>query len=269
MARKKREEGSAGAPWLNTFADLMNLLLCFFVLLFAYSSPDEEKLDQIATSLSGGKYSIFTGQGSIIDNSIFISTGMKQLDQYLEYEQQNNDMNIVDNGGSAPDFINQYLSELKNKTNELYDELSDMMEQNNIENQVDISMDPNFQYVRFSLKGSILFDSGKAELKKDALPLLNKLGDILRVYKGYRIEIEGHTDNEPISRGIYFSNDYLSSARAISAATYLIKEKGMDPKTLSWTGRGEYDPIADNSTEEGRQKNRRVEIKIYSDILED
>lgn len=266
MARKKKEEESAGAPWLATFADLMNLLLCFFVLLFAYSSPDSEKLERIAASFSGGNFSIFSGEGSLIGNGMLVSTGIKQLENLEEYKDT--EFSIKENNGASPDFINQYLSELENKTSELYDELSDMIEKNNIEEQVNISMDPNFQYVRFSLNGSILFDSGKADLKSDAMPLLSKLGDILRVYKGYHIEIEGHTDNRPISNGTYLSNDYLSSARAINAATYLIREKGMDPKTLSWTGRGEYDPVASNDTEEGRQKNRRVEVKIYSNILD-
>ena len=78
--------------------------------------------------------------------------------------------------------------------------------------------------------------------------------------------VEGHTDNVPIVKSIYSSNEMLSSARAINAASYLIEEKKLDPKMLKWTGRGEYDPITSNSTAEGRSKNRRIEVKIYNNI---
>jgi chemotaxis protein MotB len=128
-------------------------------------------------------------------------------------------------------------------------------------------MDPGYQYVRISLSGSILFDSGKADIKPDAVMIFSKLGDLLQVYKDYHIEIEGHTDNVPVNRNnTYKDNNWLSSARALNVAAYLIEKKGLNPKTLSWTGRGEYDPVASNATPEGRAKNRRVEIKIHNNI---
>jgi chemotaxis protein MotB len=68
------------------------------------------------------------------------------------------------------------------------------------------------------------------------------------------------------SKHTYKDNNWLSSARAINVATYLMDSKGLNPKTLSWTGRGEYDPVASNATPEGRAKNRRVEIKIHNKI---
>lgn len=263
MARKKRaEESSAGSPWLNTFADLMNLLLCFFVLLFASSTVDADKYEQIVTSMSGS-FSIFSGGGSAIENGMLISTGIKQLDKLDDYEETASD--AVDEGDNSG-YLEEYLAEQKESTEKLYDKIVDLADKSNISDNLQISVDPSFQYVKFSLNGSILFDSGKAELKTEAVPLFSKIGDILRIYKGYHIEIEGHTDNVPINNSNYSSNNWLSSARALNVAMYLIDEKGLDPKTLSWTGRGEYDPVASNGTEEGRKKNRRVEIKIYNDI---
>ena len=90
------------------------------------------------------------------------------------------------------------------------------------------------------------------------------MGDILKVYSGHFIDIIGHTDNVPMRSSKYASNMELSSARAISTAMYLADSKGLDIKKLSWTGRGEYEPIAKNDTAEGRAMNRRVEIRIYN-----
>lgn len=267
MARKKKqEEASAGSPWLNTFADLMNLLLCFFVLLFSFSSVDADKYEQFAKSMSGG-FSIFSGGGNAFENGNLISTGIAQLnnlDDYTTNVGKDNDSESDNEDGS--DYMDAYIADKKEASEKLYNDLANLAEKNNIGDEVEISMDPNYQYVKFSLNGSILFDSGKAEFKKEAIPIFSKVGDILRAYKGYRIEIEGHTDNVPIKSSQYPSNNWLSSARAINAAMYLINEKGLDPKTLSWTGRGEYDPVASNGTPDGRSKNRRVEIKIYSEI---
>ena len=115
--------------------------------------------------------------------------------------------------------------------------------------------------------GEIMFDSGKADIKSEARDILSKIGDILKLYEGYRIKIEGHTDNVPIRRGGQFSSNLeLSTARASSVWEYLTDVKKLNPRTLEAAGRSEYDPIADNSTEEGRRKNRRVEFKIYTDF---
>lgn len=92
----------------------------------------------------------------------------------------------------------------------------------------------------------------------------------MKNYDGYRIAVIGHTDNVPVRRGSkYDSNMELSSARASVAARYLIEEKGIDQTKIEWTGKGEYDPVADNSTEEGRIQNRRIEIRIYNSMNSD
>jgi chemotaxis protein MotB len=265
--QKKSEEPSAGAPWLNTFADLMNLLLCFFVLLFASSNIDAEKYEQIAASLSNN-FSILQGGGSAIKEGQLISTGIKQMDNLGEYEDTMGEASKETGGNSdsTNELDMKLLEEKKEVSETMYDELADLSEKYKVNDDMEISIDPNFNYVKLSLSGSILFDSGEAKIKADALQLFSKVGDILKVYDDYKIELEGHTDNVPIRNSKYESNNWLSSARALNAATYLIEKKGLSPSTLSWTGRGEYDPVASNSTEEGRAKNRRVEIKIYNDV---
>lgn len=118
--------------------------------------------------------------------------------------------------------------------------------------------------MELTLKGSLLFDSGSAVLKEDVYPVLDQVGVILERYAEGTIEIEGHTDNVPMSSARYANNNELSDARALSVFDYLVAHTALNPANIKHSGRGEYVPVADNSTEEGRAKNRRVEIRIYN-----
>ena len=109
-------------------------------------------------------------------------------------------------------------------------------------------------------------DSGSTLLKDEALPVLDQVGLILERYADGTIEIEGHTDNVPMSGAKYSNNDELSSGRALSVFNYLLGSTNLNPANIKHAGRGEYLPVADNATAEGRSKNRRVEIKIYNSL---
>ena len=98
------------------------------------------------------------------------------------------------------------------------------------------------------------------------MPVLDKVGVILDRYASSVIEIEGHTDNVPMSGAKYSNNDELSSGRALSVFNYFVENTTLEPVNMKHAGRGEYVPIADNSTPEGRAKNRRVEIRIYNSL---
>ena len=98
------------------------------------------------------------------------------------------------------------------------------------------------------------------------MPTIDQIGVILERYGLYGIEIEGHTDNVPMNGGKYENNDVLSSYRALSLFNYLTQNTSIDPASIKHSGRGEYAPIADNSTPEGRSKNRRIEIKVYNSL---
>lgn len=109
----------------------------------------------------------------------------------------------------------------------------------------------------------VLFNSGKAELRQSSFEKLDKIADVLNTtVKDLSVGIEGHTDDVPIQRSGWKSNWELSSARALSVLHYLTQTSNVSPGRLSATGYGEYRPVADNVTPEGRQKNRRVEIVI-------
>ena len=127
----------------------------------------------------------------------------------------------------------------------------------------DIEIDFTSQYVELRLNGTILFGSGKADIRGEAVAFMNKLGDILKEYENCLIEVVGHTDNVPISNSKFANNTELSCFRAISVVEYLQNEKDIPAINLQPSGRGEYVPIASNDTPEGRAQNRRVEIKIH------
>lgn len=280
MARKKKEEAPApGSPaWMATFGDLMNLLLCFFVLLFSMSSVDAAKFDALAASLSQ-TFSIFTAGSTAIGDGVLISNGVSQLNELSEYfnstgqtadsdettDQMDNKDSEDDKQWSSISSAEAYLEDQGLKESEqLAEKIEEALSENNMSDTVDVQF--TAQYVELTLKGALLFDSGSATLKEDVLPTLDKVGIILQKYSTGTVEIEGHTDNVPISGGKYASNSELSSARALSVFNYLIDTTSLNPAYIKHAGRGEYVPIADNSTKEGRAKNRRVEIRIYNSI---
>jgi chemotaxis protein MotB len=130
-------------------------------------------------------------------------------------------------------------------------------------------VDFNAEYVQLSLSGAILFDSGKADFPEDAYPIMDKISAILEQYDSNIIEVEGHTDNVPISSQQFESNDVLSMYRALTIADYIRDHTSLNPAHVKSSGRGAYVPVADNSTAEGRARNRRVEIKIYNSYNSD
>ncbi|MBP5179064.1 MAG: flagellar motor protein MotB [Lachnospiraceae bacterium] len=302
MAKKKQEDPPKGSPaWMATFSDLMNLLLCFFVLLFSMSSVDANKWEEVVASMTSA-FSVFEDGSTTIGEGTLVGMGTTQLSNLDEYysslgqksedngdeyrdkpgekdqgsDDQKNDGKTPDDSqgeGKKEDIeigegkLTEALEAANWKeTTEMVDAISEMTERYNISGLMEVGMDVNGKYVELTISGSVLFESGSAELKKECLPLLSKVGDILKVYSGNNVQVIGHTDNIPMKSQTYSSNDILSSARAISVSHYLINEKGVSVEHISWTGRGEYDPIDTNSTAEGRARNRRVEIRIYNSL---
>lgn len=275
MARRREEEPPKGSPaWMNTFSDLMNLLLCFFVLLFSMSSVDEEKYNELVASLNN-TFSIFEAGATAIGDGILISNGVSQLnelDKYINSTGKTADSSVdgekLEENDKSPEAIERELEEMLEqqqlKENELLAEMvQETVNENGMTEQIEVSF--NSQYVQLTMKGALLFDSGSAEIKEESKEVLGKAGVILEQYGvGSTIEIEGHTDNVPISSQRFASNEELSSARALSVFYYLTDNTSLNPMRLKHAGMGERVPVADNSTSEGRSKNRRVEIRIYN-----
>ncbi|NLK97226.1 MAG: OmpA family protein [Epulopiscium sp.] len=248
MARRKpEEEVKQGAPeWMNTYGDMVTLLLTFFILLFSMSTVDIAKFRAFINSMEGS-IGILPG-GSTIGDGSEIGNGINQLPDLEKLLSETTEkMNL------------KSLEELK----KMHSDLENYIQENNLTEKVDAKLGD--YYVTLTFKDGVLFDTGKANLKPEAIEVLDKLGIQLSKYPNNRIRFEGHTDNVPIRTAQFPSNWELSAARAIAVAKYYIDELSFNPKQFSTEGFGEYSPIADNSTAEGRAKNRRVEIKILSE----
>lgn len=312
MAKKKEKPAEEGSPaWMATFSDLMNLLLCFFVLLFASSTQDAEKIMRIVNSFNPQSYSILeSGAVSLVEGQI-ISGGVTQLpgiESFLEYigvsvEAKGNNDDIAASGADKgeedkdtsveepDDVVGTYPEETKPETEteqeelsdealkeqmdekgleqseEMYDEISEVSESYDIDDR--IVMNFNSQYVSMDLNGALLFDAGQADIRSDAKVFMQRIAAILEKYRDSIIEIEGHTDNIPISSGKYESNRYLSTARANKVLEYVEEHADLIDANMKAAGYGEFRPVASNATEEGRAKNRRVTIKIYNQLATD
>ena len=227
-----QEEVEEGAPlWVVTFGDLMSLLMCFFVLLLSFSEMDRKKYRMVSGSMA-------QAFGIQREKPVFESPkGQKMIAK--EFDQA-----IVST--KIEESIQPIIDELQDE----YEELKGAVELEIGEDTVTIRM-----------MGETTFDTGKAELHPAFRPLLKKIGDVLGQTKG-EIIIAGHTDNIPLSGGMFGSNLGLSMARAGSVAGHLLRTTSIDPKRLSTMGFGEYRPLASNDTARGRRKNRRVEIIV-------
>lgn len=276
MAKRKQEEPPKGSPaWMSTFSDLMNLLLCFFVLLFSMSTVDAEKFELVVQSLQS-TFSILPSGGSTIGDGELISSGVSMLEKFDIYF---NSSSALPKGDEEPDdsvtnpdttvTTEEAQETLENagltESEQMAEQVSRLLQSYGLENQVDVEF--NEYYTLINLNGALLFNSGEATIREEVLPVMEKIAVILNNYTNNLIEIEGHTDNVPPAAGEQYSdNDILSMYRALNVANYIRDNTTLDPAHIKSSGRGSYVPIADNSTAEGRAKNRRVEIKIYNSL---
>ncbi len=281
MAKRKEQPPDGGSPaWMATFSDLMNLLLCFFVLLFASSTMDEGKLQKIAASFENMSFSIFPQgeinlvEGQIVSGGVTQLPGIESLLEYIgkaseatgdEIDQKTTGRGDTENDkDSIEEILEKMEAESLEQSEQMYEDISDIVESYSIEDKIVI--DYNSQYVQLDLNGAILFDSGKAEILDEAKGLMQKVASILVKYKDCIIEIEGHTDNVPMKNNKYESNRDLSTARANKVYEYLIVQENFIDSNIKLAGYGESRPVESNDTADGRAKNRRVVIKIYNQL---
>ena len=275
MAKRKKDDGgAAGGSWIDTFADLMNLLLCFFVLLFSMSSVDVDKFEALVQSLEHS-FSILPAGGASVGDGQMVSAGISHLMLLDEYYKPEANSSSLENAGqekeqeevkeekdSEEELKEEYLEAALKESEEMAEDIEEGLAEKMIADYVDL--DVNAQYVLLTLNGALLFDSGESQIREDALSLVNKLALLLESFDSNLIDIEGHTDNVPIHNARFESNDVLSAYRAFAVKDYILGNSSLEAGKIRATGCGEYNPIADNATPEGRARNRRVEIKIYN-----
>ena len=254
---------------MSTFSDLMNLLLCFFVLLFSMSTVDSDKLEQVVASMQS-KISILPAGGSSIGDGEMISAGVRQLefmDSYYNSMANSAAKDSIEQNEGKNSVQEEYEKQELSESEEMAEQIQKEIDRANLTDQVEV--DFNAEYVQLKMNGALLFQSGEADLVPQAKPIIDKIGKILEGYNKNIIEVEGHTDNVPIHSSRYENNEVLSMYRALSVTERLREKTNLKKKYIKFAGRGAYVPVADNGTPEGRAQNRRVEIKVYNSYNSD
>lgn len=240
MGKKKKSSGSelTGDEWLGTYSDCVTLLMTFFVLLYSMSTVDSEKVRAISEA-----FSAMSG---------------KSADSILQYDMYEGSQPVLGGESKVEDLLEQ--SEETDKK-QMYDKVKEYLEENQLDTVIDVAKDENG--ISLQIKDSVLFESGKADLINGSKSVLDKIDELISSIPN-PIIIEGHTDNVPINNSIYSDNWDLSASRASNVLRYFTGTKGEDPTRFSVSGYGEYKPKVDNSTDDNRAQNRRVNIIIVS-----
>lgn len=227
MARqKKAEQPPAGAPaWMTTYGDMVTLLLCFFVMLLSFSTIQEAKFHDAVSSLKGAFGVLKNPESVIMKPEVVVPRAETNEWQEMLHELQK---------------VRQVLAE------------------QGLAEEVHLSIEK--EGVTIQISTPMLFEPAKADLKAEGARVLDRLAVAL-LELDTEIRVEGHTDNVPISSEQFPSNWELSAARAVAVLKYLIGQ-GLPPQHLAAVGYGEYQPIAPNDDEQGRHRNRRVDIFV-------
>lgn len=250
------EECEAGAPaWMATFADLMSLLMCFFVLLLSFSEMDIQKYKQVAGSMKNAfgiqkvvKADDIPKGTSIIKQEFSPGKPDPSVMQVMKQDSQPETMDDLKVNTSMSEQLDELMARIETDLQEEIDE--DVLE-------VVVESDG----VMIRVREADAFPSGSAELQPGFMPVLDKLQTLLDANEG-RIIVSGHTDNVPISTANYPSNWVLSAARAASVVHYLSEIRFTDPARIEIRAFADTKPVADNDTLENRARNRRIEINI-------
>jgi len=226
--------------WLITYSDLITLLLVFFIVLYSMSQQDKAKYEEIAQSLKGA----LTGSANAMDGSPGKSM-------------------IPGNPGALPNEPeNKSETAEEKKMKEIKKKVEELAKNEGLQASISVSQEERGIVIR--IVEHLLFESGSAELTPKAKDILLSIGKILQTNSSQYIRIEGHTDNMPISNDKFPSNWELSVIRSTNVLKLFADKANINDQLLSGIGYGEFRPIADNKTEIGRSKNRRVEIVILN-----
>ncbi len=251
--RKKPEppEEEGSPAWMNTYGDMVTLLLTFFVLLFSFSTIDAQKWEEIVSSLSGTPFVAIQA----LDPGD-VKSSVETLDETSwDQPEPTPDQSMTVNGMN--------VEEIEERFDELFEKIKTHIEQNGLQNMLNVEMQENAILMR--MNESALFDSGSDVIKPDAKEILPAICEMILEYDILisRIRIEGHTDTVPIQNSKFKDNWELSQARAYSVLQYLLTVE-MDPVKMWPVGLGEYHPVDVNTTEPGKARNRRVDFVIES-----
>lgn len=249
--KKKAEEVSEGAPeWMVTYSDLVTLLLTFFILLFSMAIIDKQKFEEVAFSLRSTFTRISSGEmfNENKGNTMISLTPFNEGSKLIESEPKEDETEQ----SASTDKNTEDVKAAKLDIEKLIEDMG--LNEN-------IKLIEEKDEIILRVDSLILFDSGNADLKASGMPVLEKIGLIMKNLKT-DIFVQGHADDRPISTVVFPSNWELSTKRATNVVKYLVEKSDMEQKYLTATGNAEFKPIVPNDSEYNRQKNRRIDIVI-------
>lgn len=263
MALKKEPEKHANHErWLVSYADFITLLFAVFVVLYAMSQSDVQKVAQVAQALResfGYSTMASAGQKGVLD-----ATDLRQIPSIKPEMAVVPMTRLMPPAGPRMGGMDKGRGKAAAEEKE-FKEIQSAIEAYLIKHgaQNRVSMSITSRGLVISLKEAGFFDSGSSVVKASGYQLLNTIIEAMTQYSN-PLRIEGHTDNIPINSSQFPSNWELSAGRATNVLRYLLKTHELDPAAISATGYAEFRPTADNSTPEGRSQNRRVDIVMLS-----
>lgn len=263
MRRRKKEmpDPENHERWLISYADFITLLFAFFVVMYSISSVNEGKYKVLSDAL-GEAFSKRQSESAVSDRTGTPFTVMQPIQigtdpmtvQPIELPDP-----TLEEVEKKHELSEEILRERRNLV-EASEQMSEVLAP--FIDQELVAVKKHDFWIELEMNSELLFGSGEADLSKKAQPILKKVSEIVRLMPN-SINIEGHTDTVPINTVKFRSNWELSSARATSVVRELVNE-GIDPARLSAVGYGEFHPIADNGSEDGRFQNRRVVVVLMS-----
>lgn len=245
MARriKKQQEHINHERWLVSYADFITLLFAFFVVMYSISSVNTGKYRVLSDTLE----SVFASPGS---------TNPIQLEEFDTTTAPAESINLIelDTIDSSPPATEETIRTINDLSQQLNATFSEKIASE------DISIKQGNNWLELEIKSSALFYSGESRIEQTAIPIIAEVAKILKTSSN-PIQVEGFTDNQPISTTRFPSNWELSAARAASVV-HLLNRYGVAPTRMSAIGYGEFKPVAENTTENGRQQNRRIVLVV-------
>lgn len=266
--RKRGGHGEAhnDERWLLTYSDLITLLMALFIIMWAISTVNDSKFDQLSKSLSDAfSGQIFQGNKLIVDGSAGTKTEVVPLTKEASSQAGSSQAQ-----SSAQRFDQRIDAVAQVQDLENLEKLKSQVDQyagsKGLSGKLNTSIDERGLVIRI-IPDDLLFDTGKADLKPGAREILDRIGQLLVGLEATNpVRVEGNTDSVPISTAEFADNWDLSVARA-TAVLRVILEDGFDSKRISAAGYADQRPLATNSTPEGRAQNRRVEIVVVRQAL--
>lgn len=250
--RNEHHEEHADETWLIPYADLLTLLLALFIVLYAMSSVDSKKFQDMSKAFN---IAFSTGVG-VLDNTTIVENGNQMDKENKDRRRAGDDSQKNKEEQERKALMQQEQEDLE----KLKKQIDQYIKSNGLTTQLDTKL--NQSQLMLTISDNALFPSGSATLKPESRSLAGAIANMLKQYPEYEIIVAGHTDDQPISNREFRNNWELSVQRALNFMEILLNNSKHDPKLISPIGHGEYRPVDTNDTAIGRSKNRRVEVSI-------